>query len=124
MPPEPYLLYFTGCADRDFALIQHETKLYAVNIPELTKHLFYQLMLVQFQSCDMMQLRPAPKLFDLIRHSALKLEKNYNLKSAKKHYLHFQKWQKNNFLHQKKSENCIFGIFKLFSCAKIDFLPF
>ena len=67
MPPEPHLLYFTGCADRDFALIQHETKLYAVNIPELTKHLFYQLMLVQFQSCDMMQLRPAPKLFDLIR---------------------------------------------------------
>ena len=61
------MLYFTGCADRDFALIQHETKLYAVNIPELTKHLFYQLMLVQFQSCDMMQLRPAPKLFDLIR---------------------------------------------------------
>ena len=24
-------------------------------------------MLVQFQSCDMMQLKPAPKLFDLIR---------------------------------------------------------
>ena len=38
-----------------------------MNIPELTKHLFYQLMLIQFQSCDMMQLRPAPKLFDLIR---------------------------------------------------------
>ena len=35
-------------------------------------------------------------------HSALKSEKKCNFKSAKKHYLHFQKWQKNQFLHQKK----------------------
>ena len=36
-------------------------------------------------------------------HSALKLEKKCNFKSAKKHYLHFQKWKKNQFLHQKKA---------------------
>ena len=57
-------------------------------------------------------------------HSAPKLEKKCNFKSAKKHYLHFQKWQKINFCTRKKSEKSIFGISKLFSCAKIDFLPF
>ena len=57
-------------------------------------------------------------------HSALKLEKKCSFKSTKTHYLHFQKWQKINFCTRKKSENCIFGSFKLFSCAKIDFLPF
>ena len=54
-------------------------------------------------------------------HSALKLEKKCNFKSTKTHYLHFQKWQKINFCTRKKSENCIFGSFKLFSGAKIDF---
>ena len=59
--------------------------------------------------------------------AALKLEK-----SVKKRYLHFQKWQKNQFLQQKKSlklpkmqfrtdKNRIFGNCKLFSVAKIDF---
>ena len=58
-------------------------------------------------------------------HSALKLEKKCNFKSAKKHYLLFQKRQKINFCTRKKSENCIFGSFQLFSGAKIDFfLPF
>ena len=64
--------------------------------------------------------------------SALKLEK-----SAKKHYLHFQKWPKNNnFCNRKKfkiTKNAIFGLkknprifgnFKFFPGAKIDFLPF
>ena len=31
-----------------------------------------------------------------------KIGKKCNFKSAKTHYLHFQKWQKNQFLHQKK----------------------
>ena len=57
-------------------------------------------------------------------HSAPTLEKKCNFKSTKTHYLHFQKWQKINFCTRKKSENCIFGSFKLFSGAKIDFLPF
>ena len=35
-------------------------------------------------------------------HSALKLEKKCNFKSAKKHYLHFQKWQEINFCSRKK----------------------
>ena len=36
------------------------------------------------------------------RHSALKLEKNAISKVQKKHYLHFQKWQKINFCTRKK----------------------
>ena len=67
-------------------------------------------------------------------HSALKFEKKCNFKSAKKHYLHFQKWQKINFCIRKKLKtikNAIFGLkkprifcsFKHFSGAKIYFLP-
>ena len=62
--------------------------------------------------------------FNVTMHSALKLEKKCNFKSAKKHYLHFQKWQKINFCTRKKCENWIFGSFKLFSGTKMDFLPF
>ena len=71
-------------------------------------------------------------------HSALKLEKKCNIKSTKKTFLPIHKWQKINFCTRKKfkttknpgfffqSKNCIFGNFKLFSSAKIDFffLPF
>ena len=63
------------------------------------------------------------KLEETPGHSALKLEKMCNFKSAKKHYLHFQNWQKINFCTRKKSEKFIFGSFILFTCAKIDFLP-
>ena len=35
-------------------------------------------------------------------HGAIKFEKKCNFKTAKKHYLHLQKWQKNQFLRQKK----------------------
>ena len=35
--------------------------------------------------------------------------------------MHFQKSQKIYFCTRKKSKNCIFGSFKLFSGAKIDF---
>ena len=59
-----------------------------------------------------------------VMHSALKLEKKCNFKSAKKHSLHFQKSQKINFCIRKKPENCIFGSFELFSSAKMNFLPF
>ena len=69
-------------------------------------------------------------------HSALKLEKSAISKVQKKHYLHFQKWQKVNFCTRRKfktTKNAIFGLkkttgffgsFKLFSGAKLIFLPF
>ena len=73
-----------------------------------------------------MQHNPEKKIFKKfsVLHSALKLEKKCNFKSTKTHFLHFQKWHKINFSTRKKSENGIFDSFKLFSCAKNDFLPF
>ena len=37
------------------------------------------------------------QLFDLKKAQCSKIRKKCNFKSAKKHYLHFQKWQKINF---------------------------
>ena len=45
-------------------------------------------------------------------------------KSAKTHFLLFQKWQKINFCTRKKYKTTKNAIFGLFSGAKIDFLPF
>ena len=50
-----------------------------------------------------------------------KIRKKCNFKSAKTHYLHFQKWQKINCCTRKKSENCIFGSFKRFFLCKNRF---
>ena len=58
---------FVGCANREFALVQHETKLYTVNIPEVTKHFFYQLMLNQFGSAAYIKLEPPTKVVELVR---------------------------------------------------------
>ena len=44
-----------------------------------------------------------------------KIGKKCNFKSAKKHYLHFQKWQRINFCTRKKfktTKNAIFGLKK------------
>ena len=46
-------------------------------------------------------------------HSAQKLEKKCNFKSAKKHYVRFQKWHKIKFCTRKKfktTKNAIFGL--------------
>ena len=60
------------------------------------------------QSEDLRYIGTVPEVFPeglkkllLLFHSALKLEKKSNFKSAKKHYLHFQKWQKLNFAPEK-----------------------
>ena len=63
-----------------------------------------------------------------------KIGKKCNFKSAKKHYLHFQKWQKIYFCTRKKfktTKNAIFGLKKTgflvilnFFWCKIDFLTF
>ena len=73
-----------------------------------------------------LSLRPSLALvYSCVRrpHSALKLEKSAISKVQKPLQKHiFQKWQKKNFFcTRKKSENCIFGSFKLYSCAKLDF---
>ena len=52
-------------------------------------------------------------------HKALKLEKKY-----KKHYLHFQKWQKINFCTRKKSEIAFLVVLKKFLVQKSIFCHF
>ena len=60
----------------------------------------------------------------IIGHSALKLEKSAISKVQKHLICIFKNGKKSIFAPEKKSENGIFGSFKLFSGAKIDFLPF
>ena len=69
-------------------------------------------------------------------HRALKLEKSAISKVQKDIMCIFKNGKKSSFAPEKslkvpkilfffQSKNCIFGSFKLFSCAKIDFfLPF
>ena len=56
---------FVGCADREFALLQHATKLFVVNIGELTQHLFHQLMLLNFGNANVIGLDPPVDIKDM-----------------------------------------------------------
>ena len=56
---------FVGCASREFALVQHTTKLYVVNTHNLTKNFFYQLMLEEFGNADIINIEPAPSVEEL-----------------------------------------------------------
>ena len=56
-----------------------------------------------------------------VPHSALKLKKSAISKVQKHIICIFKNGKKINFCTRKKSENCIFGSFKLFSGEKIDF---
>ena len=55
------------------------------------------------------------KIFENYMSQCSKIEKEMQFQSAKKHYLHFQKWQKINFCTRKKfkiTKNAIFGLKK------------
>ncbi|KAF8777999.1 DNA mismatch repair protein Mlh1-like [Argiope bruennichi] len=52
---------FVGCVDQKFALFQHNTKLYLGNTHEISKELFYQIMLRDFGNFGALRLsNPAP----------------------------------------------------------------
>ncbi|GIZ04355.1 DNA mismatch repair protein Mlh1, partial [Caerostris extrusa] len=52
---------FVGCVNQKFALFQHNTKLYLGNTHEISKELFYQLMLKNFGNFGALSLsNPAP----------------------------------------------------------------
>eukprot|EP00850_Spirogloea_muscicola_P020491 SM000217S06873 [mRNA] locus=s217:172151:179282:- [translate_table: standard] len=54
---------YVGMADDDFALIQHKTKLYLVNVVTLSKELFYQQVIRRFSHFNAIKLSsPAPLL--------------------------------------------------------------
>ncbi|GFY24503.1 DNA mismatch repair protein Mlh1 [Trichonephila clavipes] len=52
---------FVGCVDQKFALFQHNTNLYLGNTHEISKELFYQIMLKDFGNFGALRLsNPAP----------------------------------------------------------------
>ena len=53
-----------------------------------------------------------------------KIGKKCKFKSAKKRYLHFQKWQEINFFTRKKFKIAFLLVLNFFLEQKIDFLPF
>lgn len=60
---------FVGTVDLDTgrSLLQHGTKLYLVDHNQLSEELFYQLALRQFSKLGRLQLKPAPRLRDLLQ---------------------------------------------------------
>ena len=53
-----------------------------------------------------------------------KIGKKCNFKSAKKHYLHFQKWQKINFCTRKKFKIAFLVVLNFFVVQKLIFCHF
>ncbi|XP_071503991.1 DNA mismatch repair protein Mlh1-like [Diadema antillarum] len=52
---------FVGIVNAQYALVQHQTKLYLVNTTKLSQELFYQLMIFDFSNFGVMRLsNPAP----------------------------------------------------------------
>ncbi|XP_071157797.1 DNA mismatch repair protein Mlh1-like isoform X2 [Mytilus edulis] len=52
---------FVGCVDKEFSLMQHQTKLYLVNTTKLSAELFYQITVFDFGNFGLLRLsEPAP----------------------------------------------------------------
>ncbi|XP_074614819.1 DNA mismatch repair protein Mlh1-like [Acropora palmata] len=52
---------FVGCVTKSLALVQHSTKLYLANVTNLSKELFYQIIMFKFGNFDFLRLsEPAP----------------------------------------------------------------
>ncbi|XP_021370788.1 DNA mismatch repair protein Mlh1-like [Mizuhopecten yessoensis] len=56
---------FVGCVNEKFALMQHQTKLYLVNTTNLSKELFYQIMLLDFGNFGNLRLSEPAPLYEL-----------------------------------------------------------
>ena len=50
---------FVGCADPNFALVQHKTKLYLVNVCAISEQVFYQVSLRRFSNFGTIRLSPS-----------------------------------------------------------------
>ena len=56
---------FVGCVNRSLALVQHTTSLYLVNVPKLSRELFYQLFLRDFGNLGVLRLDPPAPIREL-----------------------------------------------------------
>ncbi|GAB6026799.1 DNA mismatch repair protein [Chamberlinius hualienensis] len=71
---------FVGCVDRQYALIQNETKLMMLNLTKLSEEFFYQVLLRDFGNYSSLDLSTPAPIKDLIE-LALKYE-NFNWKDS------------------------------------------
>uniref|UniRef100_A0A1I8P724 DNA mismatch repair protein S5 domain-containing protein n=1 Tax=Stomoxys calcitrans TaxID=35570 RepID=A0A1I8P724_STOCA len=61
-------MVFVGVVDKEFALFQHETRLYMANTIKLSEELFYQRLLYEFENFSMITIKPAAlRIKDLIK---------------------------------------------------------
>ncbi|XP_021062071.1 DNA mismatch repair protein Mlh1 isoform X1 [Mus pahari] len=56
---------FVGCVNPQWALAQHQTKLYLLNTTKLSEELFYQILIYDFANFGVLRLSEAAPLFDL-----------------------------------------------------------
>ncbi|XP_053374339.1 DNA mismatch repair protein Mlh1-like [Mercenaria mercenaria] len=66
---------FVGCVDKEFSLIQHQTKLLLTNTSKLTEELFYQLFIFDFGNFGLLRLSEPAPIYDLAM-MALDLEES------------------------------------------------
>ncbi|XP_045760015.1 DNA mismatch repair protein Mlh1 isoform X2 [Mirounga angustirostris] len=56
---------FVGCVNPQWALAQHQTKLYLLNTTKLSEELFYQILIYDFANFGILRLSEPAPLFDL-----------------------------------------------------------
>ncbi|XP_021569720.1 DNA mismatch repair protein Mlh1 isoform X2 [Carlito syrichta] len=56
---------FVGCVNPQWALAQHQTKLYLLNTTKLSEELFYQILIYDFANFGVLKLSEPAPLFDL-----------------------------------------------------------
>ncbi|MBN3300838.1 MLH1 protein, partial [Amia calva] len=56
---------FVGCVNPQWALIQHQTKLYLLNTTKLSQELFYQILIYDFGNFGVLRLSTPAPLYDL-----------------------------------------------------------
>ncbi|XP_039093161.1 DNA mismatch repair protein Mlh1 isoform X1 [Hyaena hyaena] len=56
---------FVGCVNAQWALAQHQTKLYLLNTTKLSEELFYQILIYDFANFGVLRLSEPAPLFDL-----------------------------------------------------------
>nr|XP_030685975.1 DNA mismatch repair protein Mlh1 isoform X2 [Globicephala melas] len=56
---------FVGCVNPQWALAQHQTKLYLLNTTKLSEELFYQILIYDFANLGVLRLSEPAPLFDL-----------------------------------------------------------
>ena len=57
---------FVGCVNKSLALVQHSTKLFLANVTNLSKELFYQIIMFKFGNFDFLRLSEPAPIYELV----------------------------------------------------------